>query len=154
MFDVNHLKERLLKQRAALWHYLLWTHKTPAIFARFRYGSISFLAMTDIGFRLRTHINTEVGGLFSTDYLALSSCPLEALSRSCFSRKRLFFFVIVCEDVPSSKNTTFHSWIARQLQHFSAHPIYFVRATPRTHIGQIPLNIGWTEIFMFVLDPE
>jgi len=25
--------------------------------------------MTDIGFRLRTHINTEVGGLFSTDYL-------------------------------------------------------------------------------------
>jgi len=26
MLDVNHLKERLLKQRTALWYYLLWTH--------------------------------------------------------------------------------------------------------------------------------
>jgi hypothetical protein len=67
MFDVNHLKERLLKQRAALWHYLLWTHKTPALFARFRYKIISFLANSDTRFKLANHINTEVGGLFSTD---------------------------------------------------------------------------------------
>ena len=70
MFDVNHLKERLLKQRAALWHYLLWTHKTPALFARFRYGIISFLANSDSRLSLQPYINTEVGGLFSTDSLA------------------------------------------------------------------------------------
>ena len=60
MLDVNHLKERLLKQRTALWYYLLWTHKTPAEFARIRYEIITFLANPNTGFRLQSHINQGV----------------------------------------------------------------------------------------------
>lgn len=69
MLGIDHFKERLVKQCAALWNNWLGPHKFPSEFSRIRYKVISFLANSNDGevvevclesFRLQSQINQGV----------------------------------------------------------------------------------------------